>query len=1241
MLQDPGGEPLDRLLPGPLELEQFLRIAIGLAAALGRLHERELIHKDLKPAHVLVDPWSDQVWLTGFGVASDLPRERQAPEPPEILAGTLAYMAPEQTGHVNRSIDSRSDLYSLGVTLYEMLTGVLPFSAADPLEWVHCHIARQPRPPGERRKDAPEVLSAIVLKLLAKTAEERYQTAAGLEADLQRCLGDWETHGRIDHFMLGARDAPDRLLIPEKLYGRNRESQALREAFERVVATGTPELVLVSGYTGIGKSSLVNELHKATVRPRGIFISGKFDQYQRDIPYATLTQAFQALVRQILSKDEAELRRWREAIRESVGLNGRLVVDLIPELEFLLGPQPPVAEFPPQEAQHRFQAVWRALLGVFAQKEHPLALFLDDLQWLDGATLKLLEHLIAHPDVRYLLLIGAYRDNEVSPSHPLMLTLDSIRQSGAIVRDLVLGPLSLDDVGQLIADSLHQEPARTEPLARLVKEKTAGNPFFAIQFLTTLTEERLLEFDPREAAWRWDVERIRARRITDNVVDLLAGKLNRLAAAAREALKRLACLGNRVEIALLARVHGGPAEALHSDLEEAVREGLVLQLGDAYQFVHDRVQEAAYSLIPEKRRAELHLQLGRLLLAKMPATALSENLFEVVSQFNQGAALLSDRNEKERVAELNLRAGRKAKAATAYASACLYLSAGMDLLEGGVWGHPYELVFGLGLERAECEYLNGNFERAEGLIAQLFSRAGSKIDQAAVYRLKIDLHVMRAQYRQAVDCGLECLRLFGLELPAHPTREQVQVEYEKIWQNLGERSIESLVELPRMSDPEMQAAMRVLSEIRAPTLNTDSNLFYLLVCHMANASLKYGPTDASTHGYGWLACILGPVFHRYRDGYRFGKLACSLVEKHGFIGARAYLSMAMVVLWTQPIRTALDFIRLAFRAGIETHDLTYACYCCNHLVTDLLLQGVDLEEVWGESQKGLAFVRRAKFRDVADILVSQQRFIQCMRGQTAAFSTFSDAQFDEENFEAQLTEERMPIMVCFYWILKLQARFLSGDYEAASAAARKAKALLWSSEAFIQSVSYYFYNALTIAALHDTVGSERTEGLEVLKASLERLREWADNGPQTFRDKYILVLAELARLEGRDLEAMRLYEAAIQAAREQGFVQHEGLGHELAARFYAQRGLQKVADAYLRDARSCYVGWGAVGKVKQLDQRYPGLDEQVPRGPATTNGAPLERLDLLTVVKALQALSREIDLGKLIETLLVIAVEHA
>jgi hypothetical protein len=575
--EDPGGEPLLKLMGRSWAIAPFLRLAIGIATALAQVHQRGLIHKDIKPANVLVNSVTGQVWLMGFGIASRLPRERQAPVPPEVIAGTLAYMAPEQTGRMNRSIDSRSDLYALGVTLYEMLTGELPFTASDPMEWVHCHIARQPAPPNERVAGIPGPLSAIVMKLLAKTAEDRYQTAAGLTVDLRKCLGEWESHQRIEPFPLGANDASERLMAPEKLYGREHEIETLLGAFDRIVANGATELVLVSGYAGIGKSSVVNELQKALVPPRGLFASGKFDQYKRDIPYATLAQAFRSLIRPILGESEAELDRWRASLTEALGPNGQLIVNLVPELDLIIGTQPPVADLPPQDAKNRFQMVFRRFLGVFARKEHPLALFLDDLQWLDAGTLDLIEHLLTHPDVRCLLLIGAYRDNEVGPAHLLIRTLEAIRNAGARVEKIALTPLELDDIGRLVTDAVHCQPEHARPLAQLVHEKTSGNPFFAIQFLTALNEEGLLVFDPVGPAWRWDIDRIRARSYTDNVADLLVEKMKRLSAPAQEAMKQLACLGNVADVATLTRVYEQTEEALHAALWEAVRAGLVLR----------------------------------------------------------------------------------------------------------------------------------------------------------------------------------------------------------------------------------------------------------------------------------------------------------------------------------------------------------------------------------------------------------------------------------------------------------------------------------------------------------------------------------------------------------------------------------------------------------------------------------------------------------------------------------------
>jgi PAS domain S-box-containing protein len=1244
VLEDPGGEPLDRLLGTPLEVTQFLRIALPLVAAIHQMHERGLIHKDIKPANVLVDTTRERVWLTGFGIASRLPREHRAPEPPEVIAGTLAYMAPEQTGRMNRSIDSRSDLYALGVVFYEMLTATLPFTAADPMEWVHCHVARQPVPPDERIRGIPGRLSAIVMKLLAKTAEDRYQTAAGLAIDLERCRLAWEATGRIEPFPLGTQDASDRLIIPERLYGREREVDTLVAAFERVVAQGTAELVLVSGFSGIGKSSVVNELHRVLVPPRGLFAGGKFDQHAQDIPYATLSQAFQSLVRHILSKSDAEVRRWRDALCEALGPNGQLIVNFIPEIELLIGKQAPVTDLAPQDAQNRFKLVFRRFIGVFARPEHPLALFLDDLQWLDPATLMLLADLVTCPEVGSLLLVGAYRDNEVSSSHPLMRTLGAIREAGAPVHDIVLTPLSLEEVGRLVADALHCGAERAEPLARLVHQKTGGNPFFAIQFLMMLGDELLLTYDTRAGAWTWDVNRIQAKGYTDNVVDLLVGRLNRLSDQTRDALKELACLGNTVESATLKVLHEHSEQAANSSLWEAARAGLVLYQHGSYRFLHDRIQQAAYSLIPEVDRAGTHLRIGRALLADMTPDDLDQHLFDVANQLNRGIALVVDRDEKAMVATINLRAGRRAKASAAHASARVYLAAGITLLDEEDWSRCYELAFNLLLERAECEFVTSNFETAEHQIEELLRRGATKIDKAAAAHLKARLHVVKSENPKAVASTLAHLRLFDIDIPAHPTWEQVQTEYQALRRNLEGRQIEDLIDLPPMTDPEVLAAMRLLTTLHESAYFTDINLSCLHPCRMLNLSIRYGICGATAQACGFLAFYVGPSIGSYAEGHRFAKLACELVEKRGFAAVRApvYFMMGLVSVWTEPLALSLDHMRASFRSATETGELTFACYITYHIVKTLLLRNDPLDTVWDESQRCLAFVRRAAFRDFADMIACQQRFVAMMQGRTASFSTFSDAEFDEATFEASLAE-RMPLLVCLHWILKLKARFLSGDYAEALAAAKQAKEVLWAHSAQIVLLDYFYYTALTVAALYENASAdEQAAWRDLLTVHQKQLSDWAENYPPTFGDKLALVSAEIARLEGRDSDAMRLYEEAIRSARTHGFVLDEGVAHEVTARFYAARGFDTIADMYLRSSLSCFVRVGADGKVRQLQETYPQLsDDLAPLLPTTTFGATIEQLDIEAVVKASQAISGEIVLDALVETLMTLALEHA
>jgi PAS domain S-box-containing protein len=1246
VLEDPGGEPLERLIGAPMAVGSAIRIAIGIAAALGKLHQRGLVHKDLKPGHILVNCTDGQPRLTGFGIASQLRRQRQAPEPPETLAGTLAYMAPEQTGRMNRSIDARSDLYALGVTLYQMLTGSLPFTAADPMEWVHCHIARNPVPPSERLEGVPTPVSAIIMKLMAKTAEERYQTASGVERDLRRCLAGWEAQGRIDDFAPGQQDTPDQLLIPERLYGRANEVETLLAAFDRIVKNGVPELVLVCGYPGMGKSAVVNELHRVLAPPRGLFGAGKFDQYKRDIPYSTLAQAFQSLVRPLLGKRDAELSGWRDAFLEALGPNARLIVDVVPELRLIIGEPPPVRVLSPQDAQRQFQLVFQRFISVFARAEHPLALFLDDLQWLDAATLDLLEDLLTRTDLQHLMLIGAYRDNEVTADHPLMRKLEAIKASGGKITQIALAPLGHAHLRQWLADALRCEPAHAAPLAHLVHQKTGGNPFFATQFLLSLADEGMLVFDHDAACWCWDLDHIHAMSHTDNVVDLMVAKLTRLPRETQNALQQLACLGNSAGTTTLVLILGTSEEKVHEALWPAVRLELVERGVDEYRFAHDRVQEAAYSLIAEALRGVAHLRIGRLLAQHTPPAKRDETIFEIVNQLNRAIPLITTQAERDQLAGFNLIAGKRAKATTAYTSALKYLVAGATLVGDDGWHRQRSLVFALELHRAECEFLTGALAAADERLAVLAERTIDPVEAARVACLRVDLHLTRDQSGHAVSVGLECLRRLGIEWSPHPTDEEARREYQRIWSTLGDCPLEALVDLPLMSDPVSLATVEVLAKLTVPAFHRNPNLACLIICRMINVSFERGNTDASAYAYAWLGVIAGPRFRDYETGYRFGRLGCDLVEQRGLkrFQAQTFLVFGSAVQpWKRPVRAGRELVRRAFEAANQSGDLNYAALGCSQLNTNLLAAGDPLEQVQAEAERGLAFAQKIRFGAGIDRIRAQLALVRTLRGLTPTFGRFDDADFDELGFERRFTENPdLAIVDCWYSIRKLQARFFAGDYGAAVDAALRARRLLWGPPN-IEMAEYHFYSALSRAGCFDrATAGERQVHIEALADHQRQLEMWADICPENFENRAALVRAEIARIEGRALDAMNHYDQAIRSAQANGFVHNEALANELAARFYSTRGLEKIARVYLRDAHDAYLRWGANGKARQLEQCYPDLRSYAanPRQTATP-GTPIAQLDLATVLSVSEIVSGEIVLENLMEALMRTAVEHA
>ncbi|HUA22845.1 MAG TPA: AAA family ATPase [Steroidobacteraceae bacterium] len=1254
ILEDPGGQPVDQLCSRPLPLGEFLRVAVGLAGALGGLHQKGLIHKDIKPANLLAHTSTGQVWLTGFGFASRVPREPQVPHPPHFIPGTLEYVAPEQTGRMNHSIDLRADLYSCGVTLYQMLTGQLPFSASDPMEWVHCHIARQPQHPGHRREDTPAALDAIVMKLLAKTPEERYQTAAGLEADLRLCLTAWDAHGRIDGaFVPGQYDAPDKLLVPERLYGREAETDVLTRAFERVASEGKTRLVLVSGHSGIGKSSVVQELRKRLTPARGLFAAGKFDQYKQNVPFATLAQAFRDLVRDVLGKSNDEIERHRLELLQALGPSAQLMIELIPELEFLIGTQPPLPDLSPQDAQNRLHRMFDRFIGVFARPERPLVLFLDDLQWLDAATLSLVEHLVTASSTRHLLLLGAYRDNEIAPAHPLLRTLQAMRKSAENFSEVALSPLSESDVRRLLADTFRSDEESVWTLAQVVYAKTAGNPFFTIQFLKSLPTDELVWFDASSRAWRWEIEGIHARGATANVFGLLARTLDRLPVASQELLRDFACLGNHAHMSVLGAACGLTEAEVENALVPAVRAELVSRQGERYHFMHDHIQEAAYSLTPESARPTVHLRLARSLLSWARDTRLEEHLFDIVNQFNRGVAGLSSPQERDQVAEFNVRAGKRAKASTAYASALMYFGAGRALLDENRWKSQRALSFTLELELAECEFLTGQLVTADKRLAGLGPFIGDLLERSAVTQLRVTICSAQDEQQRAMDLTLEFLRLCGIDWSSRPTRNEVMQQYAAMRQRLGDRAIETLIDLPQLTDPHWRAVLDVLAPAIPVSIYLDENLTALILCKMVDLSLQFGNCDASTFAYVLLASIFGPYFGDAAAGFRFGEVAFQMIQKPELGRHRARVASVFahrVHPWSRPVRTSQALTRHAHDIAMETGDLTFAAYGRACLLSVLLAGGDALDEIQSEAESSLEFVTKSNFGPAIDLITVSLTLIRALRGLTPQFNSFDSGDFNEARFEQHLeSSPNLSLASCWYWTRKLQGRYLAGEHAAALAAARKAAATLFTSTSFLEIAEYHFYRALANAAVYeDSPGDEQPERLQSITADCAQLDAWAAQCPENFADRAALIRAEIARIGNRELEAMKLYEDAIRRARTNGFVQNEALAHELAGRFYSRRGFDSIATAYMQNARSCYRTWGADGKVRQLEQQQPGLTTAPAAASASVGmargrvaGTPFEHLDLATVVKSSQAVSAQSGLERLLRTLMVILLEHA
>ncbi|NEP32037.1 AAA family ATPase [Moorena sp. SIO3B2] len=1324
-------------------LQEFLHIAIQIASILDELYRHRVIHKDIKPRNILINPTTSQVKFIDFSIASLLPKESQILTSPNCLEGTLAYLSPEQTGRMNRGIDYRSDFYATGVTFYKLLTTELPFSTTDPMELVHCHIAKQPLAPHQLNPAIPPLLSQIISKLMAKNAEDLYQSALGLKYDLEQCSYHLQRFGAIADIKLGSRDicdrvaAPrsDRFVIPEKLYGRQAEVNTLLVAFE-LVSEGSTEMILVAGFSGIGKTAVVNEVQKPIVRQRGYFIQGKFDQFQRNIPFSAIVQALRDLMEQLLTETDSQLMQWKAQILSALGENGQVMVDLIPELEGIIGKQPPAPELSGTAAQNRFNLLFSKFIQVFTTKEHPLVIFLDDWQWADSASLKLLQVLMAETNTSYLLLIGAYRDNEVNPTHPLMLTLSEMANVGVSLNTITLDPLSKSDLNHLIADTLTCGIELAEPLTELVAQKTKGNPFFATQFLKSLHHDRLITFNFDQGYWQCDIAQIRPLALTDDVVEFMALQLQKLPKETQDVLKVAACIGHQFDLDTLAIIHDKSPIDTANYLWKSLQEGLVLPTTEiykfftvnsnspssteaklsqsaisnqqsaisnqqsaisnqqsaisnqqsaisnqqsaisnqqlatlrehqspTYKFLHDRVQQAAYFLIPEDQKQLTHLTIGQLLLKNIPTAKREEKIFDIVNQLNYGVELITDQAQRDELAQLNRIAGEKAKAATAYGAALRYLTVGLELLGENSWQRQYDLSLALSQAAAEVAYLNTDFEQMEQMVQVVLAQGKTLLDKITAYEVSIEAYKAQSHGEQAITTGLQVLKLLGIELPQQPSPEEIGLALHQTQSGLEGKEIEDLIDLPVMTAPEKLAAMSILWRLMPVAYRTNPLLFPLVVLKQVNLSLQNGNCPLSAVSYAGYAVILWQLCGDMDGNNRFGQLALKLLAR---FNAKQLKSGVMLLVnfgtkpWKVHLKETLTPLLEAYSVGVETGDFDQSAFCAMFYLEHSFWLGkelAELDQTCAKYYQGIDQLKQEMPRQFTAItwqlvlnLLGQAENYCCLRGEVYDEQIMLPLHQEFNNLRAIYTLHLNKLFLCY----------LFQDYRQAWQHAIITENYLDGAPAVFVFAVFYWYDSLTRLALYPQQNhAQQKQSLDKIAHNQDKIKKWADHAPMNYLHKFYLVEAERYRVLGQKLEAMEYYERAIAGAKENQYIQEEALANELAAKFYLEWGFETIAQAYLSCAYYGYSRWGALAKVEDLEIRYPQFLSSIltektinistgetitnltTQGVNTTTTNGSTTFDLATVIKASQALSGQIQLDQLLSTLMQVVMENA
>ncbi|KAF3363044.1 putative ATPase [Chlamydiales bacterium STE3] len=1254
-------------------LAQSLTIAIHIVKALGELQSQEVIHKDIQPRNILIDPKNLEVKLTGFTYATRIPKQRFSIKNPTLLEGSLAYMPPEQTGRMNREVDYRADFYSLGVTLYQIFTHELPFKTVDSMELVHAHIAKTPLSPHQVNPKIPVPVSDIIMKLMAKKAEERYSSSFSLLQDLEYCLQEVQEHKNLEAFPLGHNDVARKLQISQKIYGREREIHRLLVAFNEV-CEGTTQMMLISGYAGIGKTSLVNEIRKPVLENNGFFISGKFDQFKKGIPYHAFIESFQDLIQQILTESDETIAKWRERLKEALGSNAPVIIELIPELQYIFGERLPSQEFDTQETQNRFNFFFQRFISLYATHETPLVIHLDDLQWIDTASLHLIEIILTTLKTRGLFLIGSYRNNEVSLLHPLMTTTQRIIKNGGAISEIEVPPLNLANVEELLMDSLHSSEAASKKLAKLITEKTQGNPFFINQLLTFLYEEHYLTVVDNK--WTWDTEKIASLNVSDNVVDLLILKLQKCSLETQKILKIASCVGTHFDVRLIARIADKPLHDVMNFLMEAIHDGFILPSEDAlnylwsdskeltetlhyqspsqaFRFQHDKILQAAYIMAEPLERKNYHLKIGRILLQRYNGHQLEEHIFEIITQLNQAAELITNEQERKNLSKMNFLAAQRAMRSVAYGTALGFLKTGLEFLPTNKWDIEYQLTFDIYLAAAECEYLLLNYEEASRLFDLIMEYARTIHEKVLIDTLKVKLNVSSIQYDEAIKFGRNALKLMGIHLPSRMLKLHILKEFLFLKAKLLTTTLEDIKNLPLVTNREHLDILTLMAFLVTPAYLKSKELFALVVIKGLNLTLKYGNAPTSAYLYACYGIMLNALFEDFTTAFDFGQLALDLnrkFEDQKWVAPTKSFVGTFLNPTRNHLKTSVSILQTGYEMSTSIGDFNTAVFCLGMMIVDKYLISDNVDDLMEQIKASIDYCVKVKSHNRGYVFIALRQTILALKGLTDNPASLNSEGFSEGHYIKALIENNFWITLYFAYTFKMQVCYLFGEFDKLEEIGKETDALTHVAIGQPMRLENDFYHALGLCALYASRDVSMQKSYQVkIKGILKRLHIWAKAVPSNNLHKYLLIKAELARLNGRNSEAVESYDASIASARENGYTQNEGIASELFGKFYLLQNKAHLAKQYFQDAHYAYYRWGASGKVVQLEKQNPTFFPFSTRPTLEQPHSALESddigrqpsLDLMAVIKAIHSISSEIVLEKLLAQLMKILIETA